>query len=190
MTCTARGDLGLLVDYWTGELSEEEARLLEEHLFDCPSCRARLAGVERLAAAVRQLVREGRFRSVVPASLVDRLAADGLRIRTFRVAPGGVTPCGVAAEDELLVARLAGDLRGLDRVDLIVSPEGGAGPERLADVPFDAGVGEVVLVERVDLARRFPSHRLNLRLVGHGAGSERVIADYTLAHDAAGPPAP
>lgn len=187
MSCATADDLRLLVDYWTGELPEEEALRLEEHLFACAACAARLGGVEQLATGLRHLARSGRFRSVVPPSLVDRLAADGARIRTYRLVSGAVTPCGVAADDELLAARLGADLRGVQRLDLVMWQGGGA-EELVPDVPFDAAAGEVILAERVDRARAYPTHRLHLRLVGHGAGGERVVGEYALDHDAAGPP--
>jgi hypothetical protein len=189
VTAGEHRDTGALLAYRAGELPAAAEAALEEHLFSCQRCAGELAALERVASGVRSLVRAGRFRSVVPSLLVTRLAEGGARIRTFRVAPGGTTPCGVAAEDELLVARLAADLRGVARLDLVIADDMGSEPERLPDVPFDPGSGEVIVTERVDRARSYPTHVVRFRLVGHGpSGEARTVGDYALAHDARGPP--
>ncbi len=190
MTCATPRSFPELLDYWTGELPPADAAALEEHLFACDACSGRLSSVQQLASGVDRLARAGRFRSVVPPTLVDRLVAAGVRVRTFRISPGGLTPCGVGTDDELLVARLAADLRGVERVDLVTCDDGGRERERARDVPFDASGGEVVLAERVDRARGYPTHVLRMRLLALGPGGERVIGEYALAHDAAAPPHP
>lgn len=187
MSC---GTAGRLLDYWARDLPPEEERSLEEHLFSCEPCGERLAELAALAEGVRRLVLAGRFRSVVPPSIVERLAAGGLPVRTFRVRAGEAVPCGTAPGDGLLVARLETDLRGVSRVDCLVCDETWSERERVADVPFDAAAGVVTLAERVDRARHFPAHALRLRLVEAGPGGERALGRFELDHDPRGPPAP
>jgi hypothetical protein len=188
VTCAAPLAMVELLDYWIGEVPSARADAIEEHVFACDACAGRLAELEALAASVRRLTEIGRFRTAVAPSLVEILAARGLRIRTYRPRAGEITPCGAAADDELLVARLPVDVRGVARVDLAVCDERWAERERLADVPFDRRRSEVVIAERVDQPELRTAHVLRLRLLAIDPAGERELGTYALAHDPRGPP--
>jgi hypothetical protein len=188
VTCTAPWGPDALLDWWTGDLPQHEVAALEEHLFACDACTAALAGIEALAASVRRLTAAGRFRAAVAPSVLDLLAARGLRIRTYRPRPGETIPCGAAPEDQLLVARIPVDLRGVARLDLAVCDERWVERERLVDVPLDRARAEVVVAERVDDPRTQTAHVLRFRALAVDAAGERELATYALAHDPRGPP--
>lgn len=48
-------DNTILTLYWSGELSEAEARQVEEHLADCETCRRELAELRELDSMVQEL---------------------------------------------------------------------------------------------------------------------------------------
>ena len=79
-------------DYWAGELPPAEEARIEDHIFTCAACAATVADGEALARGVRSLVRSGAFHSVVSETLLNRLARDGARIRTFVLSGCGRTP--------------------------------------------------------------------------------------------------
>jgi hypothetical protein len=189
VTCAAPLGLDLLLDLWIGDSSATRAEEAWEHVFGCAPCTARLAEVAELAAAVRRLTETGRFRAAVAPSLVDLLAARGLRIRTYHPRLGETIPCGAAPEDELLVGRLAVELRGVTRLDLAVCDDGWVERARMVDVPVDRRRGEVVIAERVDRARTGGSEVLRFRLLAvDDAAGERELGSFALAHDSRGPP--
>ncbi len=188
MTCGTPLAPEALLDYWTGDLIGASARVVEEHVFACPSCAERLSALEALADGVRKLAAAGTLRGVVPPALVERLVAAGLRVRTYVLRAGATVPCGAAADDDLLVARIPVDLGGVERVDLLLCDEAWNERERHADVPVDRRAGEVVMAERVDVARSGAPYVLRLRLVAVAEGAERALGAYALDHDPRGPP--
>jgi hypothetical protein len=190
VTCAAPIGWDDLLDYWSGDLDAAASADVEEHVFACERCAARLAEVESIAESVRRVTAAGRFRAAVAPSLVDLLAARGLRIRTYRPRLGETIPCGAARDDELLVVRAAVDLRGVTRLDLVACDEAWQPRERQVDVPFDRARGEVVLAERVDLPELASPQVFRIRLLAVDAGGERELGTFAMAHDPRGPPSP
>lgn len=188
MSCAAPLPLEALLEYWSGDLSPTGADEVEEHLFACASCPGRLEELVALAGSIRRLTAAGRFRAAVAPSVVDALVARGVRIRTFRPRLGETIPCGAAPEDELLVARIPVDLRGVTRLDVATCDERWVERERLVDVPLDRRRQEVVMAERVDRARTLGAALYRLRLLAVDAAGERELGTCTLAHDPRGPP--
>ncbi len=190
MTCAAPLSYELLLDYWARDLPAAEADRVEEHVFGCEPCTARLAGIDAVATGIRRLTAEGRFRAAVPPSLADGLAASGLRIRTFRPRLGATIPCGAAPDDELLLSRIDVDLRGVARVDVSLCDERWAEQQRQVDVPFEPGRDEIVIAERVDAPHLRAPAVVRIRLLAVDAAGERELGTYALAHDPRGPPSP
>lgn len=188
MTCGAPPGLDVLLDLWAGDLPPARSEEAWEHVFGCAPCTARLAELAALAASVRRLTETGRFRAAVAPSVVDLLAARGLRIRTYRPRLGETIPCGAAPDDELLVGRIAVELGGVARLDLAVCDERWVERARLPDVPVDRRRGEVVIAERVDVARAGEPQVLRFRLIAVDAAGERELGTCGLAHDPRGPP--
>ena len=182
MSCADPIDPAVLADYWLGALAAAEEETVELHLFDCDECGRRLREVMALAEGVRKIAREGSLRMVVGDVFLERAAAEGLRVRQYAPAPGGGVACTVTAEDDLLIGRLAADMRAARRVDLCICDERGVEQMRLADIPF-SNAGEVVYQESMTFAKGSPSMTMIARLVGFDdAGVERVLGEYTFNH--------
>ena len=171
----------VLLDWWSGELSRGARRRLEEHVLSCEACAARAEATARLFQGARELVRRGEVPAVVLPPVVERLRREGLRVREYRVAPGGSVQCTVAPDDDVVVSRLSADLRGVARVDLVSRIDEGA-EHRLADLPFDATAGELAYAPPADALRARPASVERLRLVAVGPESERVLGEYTFDH--------
>jgi putative zinc finger protein len=172
---------GELLDWWAGELTPAECRRLEEHLLSCSECSSRSAAMGELANGVGALVREGALPIAVLPAVIERLHREGRRVREYRVAPGGGVQCTVGPEDDVVLARLVADLRGVSRLDLVSRVDDGP-EERLADVPFDPAAGEVMFVPRADVLRARPAHVDRLRLLAVGPRGERLLGEYTFDH--------
>jgi anti-sigma factor RsiW len=179
---TAHADLPTLVAYWLGELDEAKETELETHYLGCAECTTRLSEVEALASGIRRAFGDGRIAAVVTPAFADQLHARGLRIREYRVPLNGSVNCSVAPEDEVLLSRLPVTLEGVERLDLLISPEAGAAFVRLEDVPFDVAAGEVVLAPSIALVRQLPAHRRVMRLVSVSPAGERLLGEYTFNH--------
>ncbi len=176
-------DFGTLVAYWLGELDEAREASLEQHYLGCGECSARLAEVEALAGGVKRVFAEGRVSAVITPAIVERLRLRGVRVREYRIPRNGSVNCSVAPGDELVIGRMEAPLQGVSRVDAIVRYEG---ETRLADIPFEAASGEVVLAPSIEHLRTLPAHREVVRLVAVEAGEERVLGEYTFNHSTGG----
>jgi anti-sigma factor RsiW len=176
-------DAAVLADYWISALSEAEEETVEEHLFACDPCGARLREMIALAEEIRRLAREGSLRMVVSDEFLRRAEKAGLRVRQYAPPAGGSVQCTVTAEDDLLIGRLAADLAGAGRVDLSICDERGAEQSRMRDIPVNPSSGGVVLQESITSIKAAPTSTLILRLVGVSeAGGERLLGEYTFHH--------
>lgn len=181
--CSNPIDAAVLSDYWTAALAKPEAEAVEEHLFTCDQCGARLWMVIALAEGVRDLAREGSWRMVVSDSFLKRVAQEGLHIREYAPPRGGGVECTVTAEDNFLIARLAANLTEAKRVDLCICDERGAEQLRLRDIPIQRGASEVVYQESITFAKAMPTNKIIARLVTFDeAGGERLLGEYTFNH--------
>jgi hypothetical protein len=180
--CDAPLSLDALVAYWLDEPGEAERSTIEEHLFDCSACGARLEDLVTLGAGIRAAVRSGRTHAVVSSRFPERLAAAGLRVREYRVACNGSVNCTVAPDDDVVVTRLAAPLAGVGRLDLVVLAADGGDGTRLENVPFDVPAEEVVFTPDIARLRALPATTQRMRLVAVGQGAERVVGEYTFHH--------
>lgn len=169
-----------LLDWWLGDLAAAESDAFEEHLFACEHCRPAAQELSGIETGLRDIVRMGGIGFVPSASVLERLQRDGVRMRAYRLTPGDTVPCTVAADDELVVTRLAADLAGVDEVD--VSMTGGAIAIHLSGVPVERSRGEVVFASAGDDIRRLPKCVLHVRLTARTPAGPRVLGDYTLDH--------
>lgn len=184
MSCAKPIDLESLLAHWLGELPAAEEAPLEEHLFACAGCSARLEELAALAAGIRATLREGRVAAVISAPFLAALKRQGLRIREYRVPPGGRADCTLRADDDAVVSRLQAQLAGVKRVDALKRLEvGGEVTEvRAEDVPFNPAAGEVLSLPSAAELRRLPAHTLRVRLVAVDETGERPLGEYTFAH--------
>ena len=184
-TCAHPIDAAVLADYWLAELAGAEEVAVEEHLLDCDRCGQRLREVIALAEGVRNLAREGSLQMIVSDAFLKRAAEEGLRVRQYAPPPGGSVQCTVTAEDDILVARLAADLSGAKRVDLLICDEHGVEQRRLPDIPVDSRISSVALQESIPFWKAAPSATVIVRLVALNeaeAGGERLLGEYTFNH--------
>jgi len=183
VNCTNPIDAAVLADYWLAALESSEEETVEEHLLACGRCGARLREVIALAEGVRKLAREGSLRMVVSDTFVKRAVEKGLRVRQYAPPLGGGVQCTVAAEDDLLIGRLAANLSGAKRVDLCICDERGVEQLRLPDIPVQAGASSVVYQESITFAKAAPTNKMIVRLVTFDdAGGEHLLGEYTFNH--------
>jgi hypothetical protein len=183
MSCSNPIDAAVLADYWLAALPDSDEEAIELHLLDCDECGARLREVMALAEGVRKLAREGSLRMVVSDSFLKHVAEEGLRIREYAPPPGGGVQCTVTAEDDFLIARLAANLTGANRVDLCICDELGVEQLRLPDIPVQSGASNVVYQESITFAKAMPTSTVIARLVTFDeAGGERLLGEYTFNH--------
>jgi hypothetical protein len=191
VNCSNPIDAAVLADYWLAALEGSEEEAVEEHLFACDRCGARLREVIALAEGVRNLAREGCLRMIVSDAFLKRATEEGLRVRQYAPPPGGGVQCTVTAEDDILIGRLAADLSGAKRVDLCICDERGIEQLRLPDIPVHPEASSVVYQESITFAKALPTQKLIARLVTfHEAGGERLLGEYTFNHTRMSPAQP
>ena len=183
MKCLHPLDATLLADYWLAALAKHEEEAVEQHLFACDECGARLREVIALAEGIRKLAREGSLQLVVSETFLKRAAEEGLRVRQYAPPAGGSVQCTVTAEDDLLIGRLAANLSGAKRVDLCICNKLGVEQRRLPDIPFQSGAGNVAWQPSITWAKAAPSDTIIARLVTFDeTGVERLLGEYTFHH--------
>lgn len=179
--CAAPVTDELLLDLWTGELPEDETRAIEEHLLACASCAARARELQAVAASTSTLVRNGQLAVVMLPAVVERLRSEGRAIREYRAQTGGTVLCTVSPDDDVVLARLAADFHGVERVDVVARLE--TGPEnRLLDVPFDPASTELILTPGMDALHAFAAEVMRFRLLAVEPEGERLLGEYTFKH--------
>ena len=182
MTCENPIGFERLVAYWLGELPEEREATLEEHFLGCAHCSRELEGLAALALGVRAAVQQGRVNLVVPGPFVRAMKQAGLRLREYEVDPGGSVNCTIRADDDVVVSHLRAPLSGVQRLDLVRARGGGEPEERLADVPFDAQTGEVLVIPSPAWLKTMPAFAMRMRLIAVGEAGESEIGEYTFLH--------
>lgn len=181
MTCSDPTDFETLVAYWLREIPAEREAVLEEHLFSCAHCTRRLEELAALASAVRAAVQDGRVSMVVRESFVEAMRQAGLRLREYRVAPGGSVNCTIRADDDAVISRLRAPLEGVQRLDFARKRDDG--PEvRIADVPFDAATGEVFVIPSAAMLKTLPAFKMRMRLIAVSEAGDKQIGEYMFDH--------
>jgi anti-sigma factor RsiW len=182
---TARGcdrvALADLTDYAGGELPEAEAAAIEEHLFSCADCGARAAELDALVRAIGPAVRSAQVGGFVTDAVLNRLAREGVRVRTFTLSPGAIVPCAVWEDDELMALRLRGDFGGASEFTLS-QRVAGAEVVRATGEAVAGSHGEIIYVEPAARIRQLPVVDVEVLLTAREGGEERLIGSYTLVH--------
>jgi hypothetical protein len=181
-TCTAPPPVTALLAYWLGELEGAREAELEEHLFGCETCSAYLREIVQLGEGIQRVTRAGGVHAVLTAEFVRRLQASGLRVREYRLQPGGSVNCTVAPEDDLVIAHLHARLKDVQRLDLVLEDETSGARWRAEDVAFDPAAGEVVMATKMTELRQLGSATLRAQLLAVERENERVIGEYTFNH--------
>ena len=182
LSCSTPIDPAILADYWLAELPPVEEAAAEEHIFGCEDCARQLQSMIDLAEGIRTLARQGNLGMILTREFLDRLAREGMRVREYAPPAGGAVQCTVTAQDDLLIGRLAADLTGIEQVDLALCDPSGAERMRLRDIPFRAGLTEVILNYPIGPARQSGADVVVMKLFAITAHGERVLAEYTFNH--------
>jgi hypothetical protein len=183
LDCSSPIGAAVLLDYWLAALPAETENVVEEHLLACDACGERLGDVIALADGLRALARSGALQVVVSDRFVQRAAETGLHVREYAPPRGGSVQCTVAADDDLLVARLAMDLTAAARVDLSWCDPKGVEHLRMADIPIRADAGSVICQQSVTWAKASPSSTMIARLLAvDEKGQERLLGEFTFHH--------
>ncbi len=173
-------DEAALLSYWLDELDEAAAAEVEEHLFECDECAARLREIVRLGGAIRQTLLDGRIATAVTPAFIGRLKDGGLCLREYRLEPGDSVYCTIAPQDDFVISRLRAPLEGVRQLDLVIDAQGRQ--HRAAHVPFDAASGEVTFIPPAAALRTLGTETQRMRLIAVTPGAERVIGEYTFNH--------
>ena len=181
--CSNPVEAATLMDYWLALLPSTAEDAIEEHLMTCDACGDRLRHVISLSEGLRTLARSGSLMVVISDRFVKHAAETGLRVREYAPARGESIPCTVAADDDMLVARLAVDLTTASRVDLSWCDPRGVEHQRMADIPIDAESGSVICQQSITWGKASPSMTLTARLLAvNEAGEEHLLGEYTFNH--------
>ena len=180
--CTNPVSSADIFEYWAGELDSRDEERIENHVFTCARCAAALAEGEALAGGLRSLVRSGTFHSLVSESVLNRLARDGARVRTFSVHPGDVVPCAVWEDDEVIVTRLRGDFSGVENVSVVATLGSGKELSRSDGIAVRPGQEELIEATSAEWIRQLPATTVRFRVTTTRDGKEQLLGEYTLTH--------
>ncbi len=165
-----------------GEIADEEAADVEDHVLGCDACAARLELLVDLGQATRDLVARGAVPLPATTELLARLEQEGLVTRMYRIAPGGTAQCTVAADDVYVALQLSIPADPAARIDFVYDAEGMH--FRFDDIPFDRDRGTLTLAQAAGFLRTLPTGRGTVRLIAVDGDGERPLAEYTLDHTA------
>lgn len=175
--------IATLLDYWLHDSDVAATDAVDEHLMQCDACGQVLEDLVAVGDGVRLAFRAGAVAAVTSGGFAQRLAAQGLRVRAYRLPHNGSVDCTVAPEDELLVSHLEAPLQGVERLDALarssIEPDV---QHRLHDIPFDPQAGEVLYVPKLTEVRHLPPHTLEITLQAVGSGGTREVGRYTFRH--------
>jgi len=171
-----------LAAYWLCEMDSSDSQAIEEHLFACGHCSARLQRLANLGAGIRQAVEKGASHAVLSAAFVRKLKDAGLRVREYPVQPGTSVACTIEPEDDLVVSRLYAPLVDVHRLDLVFEHPAAGTRHRLEDLAFDRNADEIVVASNTPFVRSLGSTTLHMRLLAVQPDGERELGLYTFNH--------
>jgi anti-sigma factor RsiW len=172
--------LAELTDYAAGELPEAEGTALEDHLFSCADCAARAAEFDALVRSTRTAIRSAEVGGFVTDAVLNQLAREGVRVRSFVLAPGSIVPCAVWDDDELMALRLRADFSDADEITL--SHRVAGAEVRRTTGHTAAKQGEIIFAVPAAAVRQLPVVEVDLVLTARRDGEDRQIGRYTLLH--------
>ena len=114
-------------------------------------------------------------------AILNRLAREGVRVRTFALSPGAIVPCAVWDDDELMVLRLRGDFGGASEFTLSQRVAGTEVSRATGQIAASSH-GEVIYAEPAAWIRQLPVVEVEVVLTAHEGGEERPVGSYTLVH--------
>jgi hypothetical protein len=143
---------------------------------------SRAAELDALVGAIPPAVRSAEVGGFVTDDVLNRLARDGIHIRTFVLSPGAVVPCAVWDDDEVMALRLRADFGEANEFALS-QRIAGAEVSRATGHAVGGSRGEIVFAIPAAWVRQLPVARIDVLLSAHESGEERPITSYTLVHE-------
>jgi hypothetical protein len=171
-----------LIDYWAGDLPAADGAAVEEHLFACADCSARLEAVAAMAGGVAALARQGRISGIISRTMLNKLQRDGVRVRQFTLDPGEIVPCAAYPGDDVVVTSLQANLTGVRAVSLRVTGPGDALFGAIDDIPVSSTATGVLWATPGAFVRSMPSTQLRLTL---RSADDNLLGEYVLEHTGA-----
>ncbi len=170
-----------LADYWTAD-ADVDPGAIEAHVFECAACARLLGDAEELRDAIRMVTTAGHVRMFVTDGVLNRLARDGVRMRSYTLEPGEAIQCAAWADDEVMVTRLHGNFEGVTSVDAEMRLDTGEQVSEAFDVPIRPGASELIMTLPASFVRAAPNGpmRLTLRKSSDRAG---VLGEYIFEHE-------
>jgi len=177
VTCTTPLALDALVAWWARDAAPDEAARVEDHVFACDACAARLAALADLAAGIAALARTGALGLVTTSATIDRLRVDGVGLRTYRLGPGEHVLCTVTAADDYIVSWLETDAPpdAALAVDVLLA---GSSLARFDGCPVDRAHGAVIVLTPAAVLRPLGEVDIVVRMSRDGV----PLADYHFHH--------
>lgn len=177
MSCTTPIAFDVLVDYWAGELADDEVDRIDAHVIGCASCAAESEAVERIVAAFH-----GRIPPVISAEQLAALHREGLVVVENPFAPGERKEVRFDPHVDVLVHRLGGlALADVTRVQVVVRCESNDALLLEDDfVPFDRTRGEVLIACQRHFAA-LPSDVV-FEVLAHDDAGRVTSARYAVPH--------
>jgi hypothetical protein len=171
-----------LADYWTAD-ADVDVSGIEDHVFTCADCARLLAGAEDLRQAIRMATKAGRVQVFITDAVLNRLAREGVRIRSYVLEPGEAVQCAAWSDDEVMVTRLRGDFTGVSAVEAEMRLESGEPWTRSVDVPVRPGATELILALPAAIVRQAPRGPIHLTVQAAAGSPGGVIGEYTFEHE-------
>jgi hypothetical protein len=144
-------------------------------------CGARAAELDALVRAIRPAMRSAEVGGFVTDAVLNRLAREGVRMRTFALSPDAVVPCAVWDDDELMALRLRGDFGGASEFTLS-QRVGGNEVSRATGQVAPSSIGEIIYALPAAWVRQLPVVEVEVLLTVRKGGEDRPIGSYTLLH--------
>ncbi len=182
LACTRPLSVAELTEYWLDELGEQRTAAVEEHLFACASCNAQLENIVSLGMATRELMRQGKVAITLTPGSLDRLKATGLRLREYRLDPGGSVNCTIAPDDDFVVSNLHAPLAGVRKLDLVLDDVEAGWDFRVPDIGFDPTSDAVIVILKAEELRRMHQATQRMRLFSMDETGEHLLGEYVFHH--------
>lgn len=166
-----------LVDYWAGDLDEDDVDRIDEHLFACDACTVESARVARIARAFR-----AEIPVVITSAQTAELRAQGLVVEERHFEPSTRTEVEFERGVDVLIHHLSGlDLSRADRVQVEVRVES-TGAVLFAEhfAPFDRDRGEVLIACQRHFADLPRDVAFDVRI--HEQSGRTIEATYLVPH--------
>jgi putative zinc finger protein len=137
--------------YFAGDLGADEARKLEEHVFECDGCAAAFEREGAMAAGLREQIP-----AVISHGRLAALERAGVAVQKNVIPPGRTVDVTFPAGLGLLINALPVSADDADRIDLTIRDPSGRPLVEVAAVPYDRGSGEVLIACQRHYEAQFP----------------------------------